>query len=68
MYKIFDCFGNNVEEIEIFGVGIFCICILVKIGCNIFVVIEAAVMNYCVKEMGFDVMCLFEECLINFIV
>lgn len=65
--KVFDRLGNGHEEVEFAGVKVPRICIPVKTGRNVSVVIEAAAMNHRAKQMGFDATKTFEERLTNLI-
>jgi len=59
--KEFDRLGNADQSIELADVEIPQIRIPVKTGRNVSVIIEAAVMNFRAKQMGFDATKTFED-------
>ena len=65
--KQFDRLGNGIETINLGGVDLKQTRIPVKTGRNVSVIIEAAVMNFRAKQMGFDATKAFEDRLTNLI-
>lgn len=59
--KNFDRLGNGTEYIELDGVKLQQTRIPVKTGRNVSIIIEAAVMNFRARQMGFDATQTFEE-------
>ena len=59
--KAFDRLGNGMETINLGGVDLLQARIPVKTGRNVSVIIEAAVMNFRAKQMGFDATQAFED-------
>ncbi|PCS01262.1 HPr(Ser) kinase/phosphatase [Lactococcus fujiensis] len=65
--KQFDRLGNGTEPINLAGVDLPQAKIPVKTGRNVSVIIEAAVMNFRAKQMGFDATQSFEDRLTHLI-
>lgn len=63
----FDRLGNGVKNIILADVEVPQIKIPVKTGRNVSTIIEAAVMNYRAKDMGYDATALFEDRLTHLI-
>jgi HPr kinase/phosphorylase len=66
--KSYDRLGNGETIVDFAGVEVPQIKIPVKTGRNVSVIIEAAVMNFRAKNMGFDATKMFEERLTKLIV
>ncbi|GFH41216.1 HPr(Ser) kinase/phosphatase [Lactococcus insecticola] len=65
--KAYDRLGNGETKTDFAGVSVPQVKIPVKTGRNVSVIIEAAVMNFRAKNMGFDATQLFEDRLTNLI-